>query len=144
MSAAAASAKLGPSAGSKLVAPRASRADRVAKAEEFKQQGRAHYQAGRYREAATAYQNATEQDPSDAGAFAGLAASRLAANDANAAIAAYSRAVRLQPASSGFHAALGRAYLASGDRSRARAAYEKALELNPSNGAAKTALEQLR
>jgi Flp pilus assembly protein TadD len=144
LSASAAAAKLGPSAGSKLASSRASRADRVAQAAEFKQQGRTHYQAGRYREAATAYQNATEHDPSDAGAFAGLAASRLAMGDSNAAIAAYSRAVRLQPDSSGFHAALGRAYLAGGDRGRARAAYQKALELNPNNGAAKTALAQLR
>jgi serine/threonine protein kinase/tetratricopeptide (TPR) repeat protein len=144
LSAAAASAKLGPSAGSKLVAPRAPRADRVAKAAEFKQQGRDFWKNGRYREAAAAYQSATEQDPSDAGAFAGLGAARLEAGDANASIAAYSRAVRLQPGSSGFHAALGRAYLASGDRIRARAAYQKALELNPNNGAAKTALAQLR
>lgn len=143
LSASAASAKLGPSAGSKLAAPRASRAERVAKAAELKDQGRAHYRAGRYREAAAAYQGATEQDPSDPGAFAGLAASRLASGNANAAIAAYSRAVRLQPTSSGFHAALGRAYLANNDRGRARAAYEKALELNPENGAAKTALAQL-
>jgi serine/threonine-protein kinase len=144
LSAAAASAKLGPSAGSKLVAPRAPRADRVAKAEELRQQGRAHYQAKRYREAAAAYQAATEQDPSDPRAFSGLAASRLAAGDANAAIAAYSRAVRLQPGSSGYHAALGRAYLVSGDRNRARAAYEKALQLNPNNGEAQKGLAQAR
>lgn len=125
------------------VAPGA-RADRVNKGDEYKTQGRDYYQAGRFREAAAAYQRATEQNPSDAGAFAGLAASRLAAGDAAAAVQAYSRAVRLQPDSSGFHAALGRAYLQKGDRDRARSAYQHALELNPNNGAAKTALEQLK
>jgi serine/threonine protein kinase/tetratricopeptide (TPR) repeat protein len=133
-----------PSASAKLMAAQGTRADRVAKADELKAQARTAYQEGRYREAATAYEKATEQNPSDAGAFAGLGAMKLALNDGNAAIAAYSRAIRLQPASSGFHAALGRAYLQENDRARARAAYEHALQLDPNNAAAKTALAQLK
>jgi Flp pilus assembly protein TadD len=128
----------------KIGAAKAPRDDRVSKADELKAQGREHYQAGRFREAAAAYERATGLNPSDAGAFAGLAASRLAAGDPAAAVQAYSRAVRLQPDSSGFHAALGRAYLQKGDRDRARSAYQHALELNPNNAAAKTALAQLK
>lgn len=136
--------KLGSSAGNRLSPQRDSRADRLAKAEELKLQARDHYKAGRFRDAAKAYEKATELNPQDAGAFAGLGASLLSNNDAKGAIDAYSKAVRLQPGSSGFHAALGRAYLSRGDRDRARAAYEKALQLNPENGAAKTALAQLK
>jgi serine/threonine protein kinase len=128
----------------RLGAARASRAERLAKAEQFKTLARAHYQAGRFKEAGAAYQKAAESDPSDAGAVAGLGAARLAQDDAKGAIDAYSRAVRLQPQSSGFHAALGRAYLQRGDRDRARAAYERAIKLDPTNGAAKTALAKLR
>jgi hypothetical protein len=132
------------SGSARLAQPRGSRADRLAKAEEYKAQGRSAYQAGHYREAVSAYSKATEQNPSDAAAFAGLAASHLADGDTSGAIQSYSRAVRLQPSSSGFHAALGRAYLQRGDRARARAAYEHALALDPQNGAAKTALAQLK
>jgi tetratricopeptide (TPR) repeat protein len=132
------------SASAKLTAAQGARSDRLAKADELKAQGRTAFSEGRYKDAAAAYEKATEQNPSDAGAFAGLAASKLQLNDGNAAIAAYSRAVRLQPASSGFHAALGRAYLQQNDRARARAAYEHALQLDPNNAAAKTALAQLK
>jgi Flp pilus assembly protein TadD len=128
----------------RLSGQRAARTDRLAKAEELKAQGRAHFQGRRYREAAASYQKATELNPSDAGAYAGLGASRLEAGDANAAVQAYSNAVRLQGTSSGFHAALGRAYLKKGDRGRARSAYQKALELNPNNAAARTALAQIK
>ena len=138
------SGKVGSSAGSRIGVQRDPREDRVAKAEELKLQARDHYKAGRYREAAKAYEKATELNPGDAGAFAGLGASLLANNDPKGAVDAYSKAVRSQPTSSGFHAALGRAYLARGDRDRARAAYEKALQLNPDNGAAKAALAQLK
>jgi len=143
LSAAAASAKLGPSAGNKTGA-QAARVDRVAKAEEFKQQARAHYQAGRHRDAALAYRKAIEQNPADPRALVGLGTVLLASGDADGAIAAYSRAVRLEPTSANYHASLGRAYLVRGDRDRARAAYRKALEINPEHGAAKTALQQLR
>jgi serine/threonine protein kinase/tetratricopeptide (TPR) repeat protein len=128
----------------RLASPKGSRPDRLTKAEEYKTQGRTQFQAKQFMEAAAAYERATEQNPSDPGAFAGLGASRLAAGNPVAAIAAYSRAVRLQPNSSGFHAALGRAYLQKGDRDRARSAYERALQLDPNNGAAKTAIAQLK
>ena len=135
---------VGIKAGSKLSPQRDSRADRIAKADALKNEARTLYQGSRYKEAAAAYERAVALNPSDAGAYAGLGASQLAAKNANAAIDAYSKAVQLQPSSSGFHAALGRAYLTRGDRDRARAAYQKALQLNPDNGAAKTALAQIK
>lgn len=119
-------------------------AARIAKAAAFKSQGRADYQAGRYKQAAAAYQKAVSANPADAGAYAGLGASKLAARDIAGAIAGYSRAVRLQPASSGFHAALGRAFLQKGDRRAARREYERALQLDRDNLAARTALNQLK
>jgi serine/threonine protein kinase/tetratricopeptide (TPR) repeat protein len=107
---------------------------------DHKARARELYQAGKYREAATAYQRATQQDAGDAAAFAGLGGSLMATGDTRKAIAAYQRAVRLQPEVSGFQAALGRAYLKKGDRARARAAYSKALNLDPNNQAARTGM----
>jgi serine/threonine-protein kinase len=127
-----------------VVGQRASRTDRVAKATEHKNAGRTHYQAGRFRDAARSYELATRETPSDGGAFAGLGASLLAANDPDGAIRAYQRAVQVDGKSSGFHAALGRAYAMKGDRLRARTAYQRALELNPDNGAAKQGLAKVK
>lgn len=107
---------------------------------DFKAKGRELYQAGKYREAADAYQRATQHNTADAAAFAGLGGSLLATGDTRKAITAYQRAVHLEPAVSGFQAALGRAYLKKGDRARARAAYTKALKLDPKNQAARTGM----
>jgi serine/threonine protein kinase/tetratricopeptide (TPR) repeat protein len=127
-----------------VVGQKASRAERVARAEKHKNEARAHFQAGRFREAARSYELATRETPSDGGAFAGLGASLLAANDPDGAIRAYQRAVQIDGKSSGFHAALGRAYSMKGDRARAKTAYTRALALNPNNGAAKQGLEKLK
>jgi hypothetical protein len=110
---------------------------------DYKANARALYSSGKYREAAETYQRAAEKSPSDAGAFAGLGASWLSANQPDRAIAAYQRAVQLKPEVSGFQAALGRAYLQKGDRGRAAAAYRKALDLDPQNTAAQTGLKSL-
>jgi len=127
-----------------VVGQKASRAERVARAEKHKNEARAHFQAGRFREAARSYELATRETPSDGGAFAGLGASLLSANDPDGAIRAYQRAVQIDGKSSGFHAALGRAYSMKGDRARAKTAYTRALALNPNNGAAKQGLEKLK
>jgi tetratricopeptide (TPR) repeat protein len=108
---------------------------------DYKAKGREYFSAGKYKEAAEAYQHATQKTPSDAGAFAGLGASYLAAGQPDKAIPAYQRALQLKPDVSGFQAALGRAYLQKGDRGRAASAYRKALELDPQNAAAKTGLQ---
>jgi len=127
-----------------VMGQKASRAERVARAEKYKTEARAHFQAGRFREAARSYELATRETPSDGGAFAGLGASLLSANDPDGAIRAYQRAVQIDGKSSGFHAALGRAYSMKGDRARAKTAYTRALALNPNNGAAKQGLEKLK
>jgi tetratricopeptide (TPR) repeat protein/serine/threonine protein kinase len=107
---------------------------------DYKAKARELYSSGKYKDAADAYQHATQKTPSDAGAFAGLGASWLAAGQPEKAIAAYQRALQLKPEVSGFQAALGRAYLQKGDKGRAASAYRKALELDPRNSAAKTGL----
>jgi serine/threonine protein kinase/Flp pilus assembly protein TadD len=127
-----------------VVGQKASRAERVAKAEKYKTEARAHFQAGRFKDAARSYELATRETPSDGGAFAGLGASLLAANEPDGAIRAYQRAVQIDGKSSGFHAALGRAYAMKGDRGRAKTAFTRALALNPKNGAAKQGLEKLK
>ena len=111
---------------------------------DYKNRGLQLFQAGRYREAADAYERATQKAPSDPRAFAGLGASWLSSGEPDRAILAYQRAVQLKPEVSGFQAALGRAYLTKGDRARAIAAYSKALALDPKNQAAKSALASLR
>ena len=95
-------------------------------------------------DAADAYQHASQRNPADAAAFAGLGASWLAAGDAERAVTAYQRAVQLKPDVSGFQAALGRAYLTKGDRARALAAYNRALELDPDNQAARSGAAALK
>jgi Flp pilus assembly protein TadD len=111
---------------------------------DYKARGRTLFSSGKYREAAEAYQRASQRTPSDAGAYAGLGASWSAAGQPDRAITAYQRAVQLKPDVSGFQAALGRAYLQKGDRGRAAAAYRKALELDPQNPAAKSGLSTLK
>jgi serine/threonine-protein kinase len=110
---------------------------------DYKAKARELYAAGKFKEAAAAYEKATQQAPSDAGAFAGLGASWLNANQPDKAILAYQRAVQLKPGISGFQAGLGRAYLQKGDKGRAAAAYRKAVELDPKNSAAQAALQSL-
>lgn len=111
---------------------------------DYKAKGRELFSSGKYRDAADAYQHASEKTPSDPGAFAGLGASWLAAGQPDKAISAYQRALQLKPQVSGFQAALGRAYLQKGDRGRAASAYRKALELDPQNSAAKTGLQNVQ
>jgi tetratricopeptide (TPR) repeat protein len=101
------------------------------------------YTAKRYKQAADAYARAAKYNPSHAGTWAGLGASRANANDARGAIQAYQKAIKISPTTSGFHAALGRAYVAAGDTVRAKAAYKKALSIDPNNAAAKAALAGL-
>ncbi len=121
-------------------APAGDKKERWAKA---RKEAQAFYAAKKYKQAAQAYEIAAKNNPSHAGTFAGLGASRLKSGDARGAVQAYQKAVQLSPSTSGFHAALGRAYATVGDKSKARAAYKRALALDPKNEAAKTALKEL-
>jgi hypothetical protein len=109
----------------------------------LREAARGHFAAGRFREAAAAYERAAALNPGHAGTFAGLGASRLKLNDARGAVVAYEKAVQLQPTSAPFFAALGRAHLQAGNRTAARAAFQRALTLDPNNGAARQNMEQL-
>jgi serine/threonine-protein kinase len=109
----------------------------------LRESARGHFSAGRFREAAAAYERAAALNPSHAGTFAGLGASRMQLNDARGAVAAYEKAVQLQPSSAAFLAALGRAHLAAGNRDRARAAFERALGIDPNNAAARQGMQQV-
>jgi serine/threonine-protein kinase len=109
----------------------------------LREAARAHFAGGRYREAAAAYERAAALNPSHAGTFAGLGASRMQLNDYRGAVAAYEKAVQLQPSSAGFLAALGRAHLAAGNRDRARAAFQRALGIDPNNAAARQGMQQV-
>ncbi|MCA9580894.1 MAG: protein kinase [Myxococcales bacterium] len=111
--------------------------------DQLRDQAKALYGARRFREAAAAYERATTMNPSHAGSFSGLGASRLAGGDTRGAIAAFQKAASLAPRHSGYMAALGTAYKAAGDRTNAARAYERALELNPNNAAARKGLASL-
>ncbi len=108
----------------------------------LREAARGHFAAGRYREASAVYERAAALNPSHAGTFAGLGASRLRMNDARGAVVAYEKAVQLQPTSAPFLAALGRAHLGAGNRAGARAAFQRALSLDPNNGAAREGMQQ--
>ncbi len=102
--------------------------------------GRAAYEAGRFEEAATAYEQAATAVATDAGLWAAVGVSRLALHQPAAAIEAYRRAIALAPATAGFHVGLGRALLESGDAAGARTEFEAALAIDPRNQDARTGL----
>ncbi len=106
-------------------------------------EARGHFAAGRFEEAAHAYEAATLMNPAHPGSFAGLGASRLELGEVEGGIAAYEEAVRLDPLHSGYRAALGRAYLAAGRTELAAHEYREALRLDENNGAARDALREL-
>ena len=114
-----------------------------AQAEALRQQGRAHFAARRFAEAAAAYGRASQLAPDHAGGFAGLGAALLSSGDSTEAARAYQAAARLAPNHSGYLTALARALVRNGDRPGAAAALSRALELDPSNRSAQAGLRQL-
>ncbi len=112
-------------------------------ADRWRQQGREHFQARRYPQAAAAYEQAARLAPSHAGSFAGLGAARLAMGDTAGAVSAYQSAVRIEPNRSSFWSALARAQAQSGDRGGAVASLQRALQLDPSNQNAQNGLHAL-
>jgi tetratricopeptide (TPR) repeat protein len=113
----------------------------VSPAEGWRVQAREHFRARRFAEAAQAYEAATGLDPSNAGAFAGLGAARLALGDVQGAGRAYQGAVRLAPQNSGFWSAYARVQSQAGDREGALVSLRRAVEIDPNN---RTAQEGLR
>ena len=111
--------------------------------DQAREAARTHFSAGRFREAAAAYQRATSINPRHAGSYAGLGNARLRLQDYRGAVAAFQRAVQLSPRNSGFFTSLGHAYRASGNAAHARQAYQRALALNPTNRAAQQSLQSM-
>ncbi|MCZ7683572.1 MAG: protein kinase [Sandaracinaceae bacterium] len=116
---------------------------RLARFERARAEALDHFRAGRFAQAAQAYEEATEMNPRHAGSYAGLGGARLAQGQHARAIAAYQRAIALQPRHAGYHAALGQAYLASGDRNRARESFSRALSIDPNNQSARQGLQRV-
>jgi len=102
--------------------------------------GRTAYEAGRFEEAATAYEQAALAVGTDAGLWAAVGVSRLALHQAVPAVEAYRHAVALAPATAGFRVGLGRALLESGDSASARTEFEAALAIDPRNQDARIGL----
>ena len=111
--------------------------------DDLRARARTAFSAHHYDDAATAYEQASRLQPTNAGIFAGLGAARLAGGHAAQAVTAYQHAVQLQPTSAGYHAALGRAYASAGDRTHARSEYEAALRIDPDNRDARTGMAHL-
>lgn len=111
--------------------PIAAPAPRGPTRDEVLAQATAHYRAGRFAEAAQAYQQAVTLDPGFAPAHQGLAVSRLRAGDARGAADAYRAAARLDPRSAAIQVGLARALAQAGDREGAVLAYRMALTLEP-------------
>ncbi|HEY8427333.1 MAG TPA: tetratricopeptide repeat protein, partial [Sandaracinaceae bacterium] len=111
--------------------------------DELVQQATAHYRAGRFAEAAQAYERALALDPAFSPAHQGLAVSRLRAGDARGAAEAYRAAARLDPRSAAIQVGLARALAQSGDREGAMAAYRAALALEPGRADAQRELAAL-
>ncbi|MCZ7682299.1 MAG: tetratricopeptide repeat protein [Sandaracinaceae bacterium] len=106
-------------------------------------QATAHYRAGRFSEAAQAYQQAVTLDPGFAPAHQGLAVSRMRAGDARGAADAYRAAARLDPRSAAIQVGLARALAQAGDREGAALAYRMALTLEPGRADAQRELAAL-
>lgn len=111
--------------------------------DELLAQANTHYRAGRFAQAAQAYEQALLSDPGFAPAHQGLAVARLRAGDARGAADAYRAAARLDPRSAAIQVGLARALAQSGDREGAAAAYRMALSLEPGRADAQRELAAL-
>ena len=117
--------------------------DRTAKWSAAVEEARGHYAAKRYKQAAQAYERATQFDPTSDRTFSGLGTARFKAGDYKGAAAAYQRAVQLSPSNSVYHTSLARTYQQMGDNSKAKASYKRAVAIDPKNEGAKKSLKDL-
>ncbi len=98
-------------------------------------QGIDHFQAGRYGDAAAAFEQAVSLAPASPyaqNAVDYLAMSYLNQGRNDKAVKAYETGIRLDPASDVFHVKLAKLHYAEGRYLEARTAYEKAVSLHPS------------
>lgn len=117
--------------------------ERTAKWSAAVEEAREHYAAKRYKQAAQAYEKATQLDPTSDRTFSGLGTARFKAGDYKGAAAAYLRAVQLSPSNSVYHTSLARTYQQLGDLTKAKASYKRAVSLDPKNEGAKKSLKEL-
>ena len=113
-------------------------------ADAWRAKAQKHFRAKQYQIAATAYEKASEGNPNDPRAFAGLGASRLALSDAGASIEAYRRAIELAPDHAGHWAQLGIAQQKLGHLKKASKSYRRALSINATHSIAKERLASLQ
>ena len=100
-------------------------------AEALKDEGNAHYKAGRYADAYTSYGKAAAQAPGCAAYRANAAAAALMLRRWDAALSDACAATALEPGHAKAHARAAKAALALGRCAEASASYAKALELDP-------------
>lgn len=105
---------------------------------------RAHYQAGRFAQAAAVYGQAVRMEPTSSRALAGLGSARLRLNDAAGAVTALNAALRSNPKNANLYTLLGQAFAAAGSVDNAMAAYRRALQADPKHAYAKAALTELQ
>ena len=96
--------------------------------------GMVYRRIGRYDDAMTELEKATQIDPTEATAYYQLASVHRRANDMDSAIEAAERSVSLKPGFEAAHYLLGVLYLETGGAERAVQALSRALDLNPIAG----------
>ncbi|MEZ4286758.1 MAG: hypothetical protein R3A47_01130 [Polyangiales bacterium] len=116
-------------------------ASRTANAfEEARASARDAYSKKRYADAERFYLRAAQLNPKNAGAQAGLGASRLQQQDLRGALDAYKKAASLAPKNANYWVAVGSVSQRLGQTKQAKDAYENALRVDPNNALAKRAL----
>lgn len=105
--------------------------------------GYAAFKRGDYRDAVTALETATREEPGNYSAFVFLAAAYSELERYNAAIGALKKAEELKPNVASIHYNLGQAYEAAGLPRQACREYRVALRINTRYGLARGALGAL-
>ncbi|HYE66568.1 MAG TPA: tetratricopeptide repeat protein, partial [Pyrinomonadaceae bacterium] len=104
-----------------------------AEAAEYNKAGLSHYEAGRYREAAEAYERASALAPADALTYNNLGTAYSALGRFKEAVEAYKQAARLQPEVAEVHVNLGNAYYQLKKHAEAMKEFKLAISLQPLN-----------
>ncbi|HYE65339.1 MAG TPA: tetratricopeptide repeat protein [Pyrinomonadaceae bacterium] len=100
-------------------------------AEAYNKTGLSHYEAGRYREAAEAYQHALRLAPADALIYNNLGTAYSALGQFKEAVEAFKQAIRLQPEMAIVRLNLGHAYCQLKQHGEALKTFKQAISLQP-------------
>ncbi|MEO0812738.1 MAG: tetratricopeptide repeat protein, partial [Myxococcota bacterium] len=107
------------------------RPDPKTRAQRLIAKGNTAYRRNRFKEAARAYQQAVELDPSNGAAHFGLGAAYLDSNNLNGARKHLERAVELSPRNGQALVYLGNVHQAQGNNAKAKQAYQRYLRVAP-------------